>query len=66
MNYTDINLSEDMTLAEWTTYWLETYIRPVAKASTYGDLYEVHDLSSDGRHRRERRCDEREQKSGGL
>ena len=41
MNYTDINLSEDMTLAEWTTYWLETYIRPVAKASTY-ESYRGH------------------------
>ena len=41
MQYNDFVLSEDMTLSSWLMYWLEMYIRPIAKASTY-ESYRGH------------------------
>ena len=41
MNYNDVVLSEDMTLSVWLMYWLEMYIRPTAKPSTY-ESYRGH------------------------
>ena len=37
----DFNFSEDMVLTDWLTYWLEMYIRPTAKPSTY-ESYRGH------------------------
>lgn len=41
MNNDNLILNEDTTLSCWLMYWLETYIRPVAKASTY-ESYRGH------------------------
>ena len=41
MNYNDFVLSEDMALSCWLMYWLEMYVRPTAKPSTY-ESYRGH------------------------
>lgn len=41
MLYNDLILNENTTLASWLMYWLEMYIRPIAKASTY-ESYRGH------------------------
>ena len=35
MDFIEMELSEDMALHTWLGYWLENYIRPVAKPSSY-------------------------------
>lgn len=35
MNTIDYELNSSMTLADWLAYWLENYVRPVVKPSTY-------------------------------
>lgn len=41
MNCENLILDGNLTLACWLTYWLETFIRPVVKASTY-ESYRGH------------------------
>lgn len=41
MNCTEMELSAEMNLANWLAYWLEMYIRPVVKPSTY-ESYRDH------------------------
>ena len=41
MLFTDLILNEDMSLASWLMYWLEMYIRPTVKPSTY-ESYRGH------------------------
>ena len=35
MNTIDETMNEQMTLKEWLAYWLENYVRPIFKPSTY-------------------------------
>ena len=41
MKYMNFVPSGDMMLGNWLMYWLEMYIRPIAKASTY-ESYRGH------------------------